>query len=765
MRRHLVAPAAAALAIAAASLCTADGDIFGINPTWGDWVQIDPDTYDPAMMDKIVQAGGTCMRSGFDWCNMETAPGVYVWDEYDSRVDLCVARGIEWIGLICVTPAWASPTGQHTHQWPPLPEYTDEFEDFCYNLAVHYAGRVTRYEFWNEANNCGWHQPGRYDEYTPWLIRAYDALKAGDPNCLVSTTGLDGGDTNFLEGIYSCGGGDYFDAVALHPYSGYGISESAIQNIRAVMVSHGDADKPIWLTEYGWSSEDPTYQNNCLVQALSALTSGAYDYVTHACYHTISDWDPSGSPTMGLCTRDLVPRQAWYTFRDWPRPDPPIISNVATEALSAHSVEITWDTDIPATSQVEYGTTESYGEWSPLDEMLVTGHSVTLGGLLEASVYHFRVHSGAPGYDTHASDDGTFQTLGGALANPGFESGFWELWDGHYYSYIGQGWSDWGGYTKYDGANDGRAHTGAHSQAIWTDWGPSGEEGGVYQTVSAVPGAEYALTAWALGRDGYDNGGANLISQIGIDPTGGSSATSPDVVWSAPVWYSSSVPNGVWHQHSVSAAAAGSGVTVFLKMETGQPHDHNVYFDDVVLAGPAVETTTLPAGWSLISIPLAPLDTAASAVLDGCIAAGNALEGNLYRYGSAGYDGYPAGMTHLQPGCGYWLRLDIGCAEDAVGQTAGSDVDIALADGWSLIGHPHTAPQALADCTVDDGVGLLGFDDAVAAGWLDGVLYRYEDGYETVRTDGTGAAEDLDPWKGYWVLANRPGLQLIVPRP
>ena len=72
----------------------------------------------------------------------------------------------------------------------------------------------------------------------------------------------------------------------------------------------------------------------------------------------------------------------------------PTISNVQVSvAPNKRSATITWSTDIPADSQVEYGTTTAYGAFSPLDGTLVTSHSVTLTGLTRFTTYHYRVYS------------------------------------------------------------------------------------------------------------------------------------------------------------------------------------------------------------------------------------------------------------------------------------------------------------------------------------------------------------------------------------
>lgn len=67
----------------------------------------------------------------------------------------------------------------------------------------------------------------------------------------------------------------------------------------------------------------------------------------------------------------------------------PIISNVQATPTGL----ITWTTNIPSTSQVNFGTSPLIGVFSPFDGTLVTSHSVQLTGLTNGILYYFRVQS------------------------------------------------------------------------------------------------------------------------------------------------------------------------------------------------------------------------------------------------------------------------------------------------------------------------------------------------------------------------------------
>ena len=90
---------------------------------------------------------------------------------------------------------------------------------------------------------------------------------------------------------------------------------------------------------------------------------------------------------------------------------PPPITNIQATSIATNSATITWDTvGQPATSQVKYGATMSYGNTTPLDSNLVTSHSVALSGLTPGTTYHYQVIS-TNANGTSASGDYTFASL------------------------------------------------------------------------------------------------------------------------------------------------------------------------------------------------------------------------------------------------------------------------------------------------------------------------------------------------------------------
>jgi hypothetical protein len=91
------------------------------------------------------------------------------------------------------------------------------------------------------------------------------------------------------------------------------------------------------------------------------------------------------------------------------------IFNTAASNISLSGATITWNTNLPANSAVQYGTSMAYGS-SASASALTTTHSITLTGLSANTVYHYRVASTDANGDSANSVDGTFVTVAAGTA-------------------------------------------------------------------------------------------------------------------------------------------------------------------------------------------------------------------------------------------------------------------------------------------------------------------------------------------------------------
>jgi hypothetical protein len=249
-----------------------------------------------AEFDTIVQV--------FPWREIEPTQNQFHWEATDRIVAGAEYYDLDIIVRLDQHPVWASPADQSLNA---PPEKLEDYEDFVRRVAERYRGRVRAYIIWNEPNLAIEWAGQRPDPiaFTRLLRVGYAAVKAADPDALVVAAGLAPTNSNdatalddrlFLQQMYQVGAGAFFDILAAHPYS-FGQPPSAPQRdnehpafnrlaeLRQIMLDNGDATKPIWITEMGWTVDPPPEQADIGV----ALGQQA-DYLAEALQIIRRDW-------------------------------------------------------------------------------------------------------------------------------------------------------------------------------------------------------------------------------------------------------------------------------------------------------------------------------------------------------------------------------------------------------------------------------------------------------------------------------------------
>src|SRR5206468_3573836 len=146
------------------------------------------------------------------------------------------------------------------------------------------------------------------------------------------------------------------------------------------------------------------------------LHTTLFPYTTLFRSYSIS-WDTTavsnGSHTLTAVARDAAGNtttSAAVTVTVTNDLTPPVLSGVTASALGLDTATISWTTDEPADSQLEYGLTTGYGSASALDANRVTAHALTLNGLTAGTLYHYRVKSKDAAGNLAVSSDAVFTT-------------------------------------------------------------------------------------------------------------------------------------------------------------------------------------------------------------------------------------------------------------------------------------------------------------------------------------------------------------------
>jgi hypothetical protein len=225
-------------------------------------------------LEMVREMGSPWIVEYFPWSYMEPLPGIHDWTHADLVVDHANRQGLTVIARLGLVPEWARPKDSAT-SYLATDRY-DDFGDFVYAFVDRFRGWVDYVIIWNEPNLAlEWgFQPISPEDYTRLLKIAYQRAKEADPEVQVlagalaptlappgSEWGVD--DLEYLRRMYAAGAGDYFDVLAVHAYGWVYPADDppdpAVVNfrrtelVRQLMVEHGDADKPIMITEGGWN--------------------------------------------------------------------------------------------------------------------------------------------------------------------------------------------------------------------------------------------------------------------------------------------------------------------------------------------------------------------------------------------------------------------------------------------------------------------------------------------------------------------------------
>jgi hypothetical protein len=196
--------------------------------------------------------GATWVKEEFRWDWVQPSRDRWTWTFMDEAVNAERARRLEILGLLDFTAGWA--VGENRPVSPTPPPH-DLWANYVAQTVGRYKDRVHAWEVWNEPNMpVFW--SGSKEQYADLLRVTYDTIKRVDPGALVLGPAITGVDEDWLAAMPW----DKFDALALHLYvppaflndQGYSYYNQGLPNLKRVLAGRGS--KPIWITEFGYSS-------------------------------------------------------------------------------------------------------------------------------------------------------------------------------------------------------------------------------------------------------------------------------------------------------------------------------------------------------------------------------------------------------------------------------------------------------------------------------------------------------------------------------
>ena len=254
-------------------------------------------------LEMVREAGASWIVEFFPWAYYHAKDGGIAWEHPDLVVEHAAAQGLTEVARLGLTPGWARPSDTPLNYLDS--DGYDDFAKFAAAFAERYEGRVTHIIVWNEPNlSYEWgYVKTPPDEYVALLKEVYPAIKASSPGTQVLAGALAPtlepadspwayNDLDYLSGIYEAGGAGYFDGLAVHVY---GLTFPALSEpdesvlnfrrvelMREIMISHGDDETPLYITETGWN-DHPRW-------SFAVKPAQRIQYTLDALQHAESNW-------------------------------------------------------------------------------------------------------------------------------------------------------------------------------------------------------------------------------------------------------------------------------------------------------------------------------------------------------------------------------------------------------------------------------------------------------------------------------------------
>lgn len=263
----------------------------------------------------LQSLGVKWIRWDIDWSVVQSDNSTsYSWEGVDRVAATAKKYGINSLAIVTYSPKWAADQSCKA-DFGCSPADSKIFGLFAGEAARRYKDSIFYWEIWNEPNTANFvGVKSDISRYSNILKEAYLEIKKVNQNNIVLSGGLmpsgdesDGSTSplTFLKALYESGANQYFDAVALHPYS-YPVSPNYVAawnsweqmaSVRQLMMSKGDSAKKIWITEYGAPTGGPgsirdldqlTFTYNSDYMSETAQKEMAQQAT--AFYHQNADW-------------------------------------------------------------------------------------------------------------------------------------------------------------------------------------------------------------------------------------------------------------------------------------------------------------------------------------------------------------------------------------------------------------------------------------------------------------------------------------------
>ncbi|MCK6512915.1 PKD domain-containing protein [Myxococcota bacterium] len=308
------------------------GSPFGINIHTLGW------DGNATVVSSITDLGVGWIRVDFDWLSMEPSKGQYNWAVADGLVDMAVKHQLNVYATLAYAPNWAASSVQANERSGP--KDPADWSRFVQAVVSRYKGKISHWGIWNEPNltHFLWFADStpraqRIQTYLQTiLLPGSQAVKAADPDAVVVALDLAhlGGSSlenkahawqPWLEEVLKQAKGS-IDVISHHTYqSDYMRSLDGsvwpweYPSFLSTVQAQGAAQKPIWITEIGWKTDEISEAAQATEYTKMLDTMLGRAWWKRVFPYELRD-DPNIPDKWGIVRADGQRKPAWTAYRD-----------------------------------------------------------------------------------------------------------------------------------------------------------------------------------------------------------------------------------------------------------------------------------------------------------------------------------------------------------------------------------------------------------------------------------------------------------------
>jgi hypothetical protein len=223
-----------------------------------------PYSFKEAMFRESARLGVSAIRVDLALSAVFAPGGEEDWRPVDEMLTLARQYRVRPVGIVLATPEFltACPAEAPAERYKCPPSDLDAWKQMVSKLAAHTRGVIDTFEILNEPDGR-WAFAGSAADYARMLRAGHDATVAGNPRAKVAIAGtMSLASRPWLEQVFAHAGPNperLYDIANVHIRGSLRQLPATMRAWRAFFAVHNAADKPLWVTEFGYPS-DPVYQ-------------------------------------------------------------------------------------------------------------------------------------------------------------------------------------------------------------------------------------------------------------------------------------------------------------------------------------------------------------------------------------------------------------------------------------------------------------------------------------------------------------------------